>query len=404
MAKKNQAANTNHLLHWRNVRNLSLEQLSVKLSATGIGYASANTLNRWEKGETVIKPWAIPALAKIYKITEDELLHGPREANSMLPTQVSAAYTGLDLEIAEQVISMGYTCWIASRPQEARQAVERVLPWLETMERRSPLSPFAKQGKHLLSRGYELLGVLALDNLENDTAISQFRRALTMSEELRDPNLIAAHTTELGDAYRRKGDKTTAIALIETALDTSQQIQRATHGYVLEMLAYTHADVGHESEFTRYIETAIDLLGHSGEGEGAGRREFIPFEVLEIYGKVMRDFGHPTEALTYLDRAEDALRIRPNVPRWHAVLTISRAQALCDAGELEAGVAAAIHGLTLAHSCQSPRQMNRVRKLKNKLNTSEYRDEPALIPLREVVADVYSGNRSPLDWHPKHGM
>src|SRR5579875_251320 len=354
MTKKNQVANTNYLLYWRHLRNLSLEQLSGQLAATGIGYASTNTLNRWEKGETTIKPWAVPALAKILKITPEELLNGPNDLNPALPVQASAAYTGLDLEIAEQVINMGYTSWIASRPQEARQAVERVLPWLETMERRAPLSSFAKQGKHLIARGHELLGVLALDSLENDTAISQFRQALSISEEIGDQNLIAAHITELGDAYRRKGDKMTAISLMETALEKSPHIQRATQGYVLEMLAYTHADVGHENEFTRYIETAIDLLGHSGEGEGAGKRDFIPFEVLEIYGKVMRDFGHPTEALTYLDRAEEALRTRPNVPRWQAVLTISRAQALCDAGDLEAGVTTAINGLTLAHSCQSP--------------------------------------------------
>ena len=63
---------------------------------------------------------------------------------------------------------------------------------------------------------------------------------------------------------------------------------------------------------------------------------------------------------------------RPNVPRWHAVLTISKAQALCDAGELEAGVELAIRGITLAHSCQSPRQMNRVRKLMRKLDESPW--------------------------------
>ena len=53
---------------------------------------------------------------------------------------------------------------------------------------------------------------------------------------------------------------------------------------------------------------------------------------------------------------------RPNVPRWRTVLMISTAQALCDAGELERGVELATQGLLMAHSCQSPRQMNRVRK------------------------------------------
>lgn len=79
------------------------------------------------------------------------------------------------------------------------------------------------------------------------------------------------------------------------------------------MLAYTYADSGDEAAFRRRIEEAQDLLAHSGEGHGAARRDFIPFEVLEIYGKALRDFGHPTESLTYLERAERALASRPNV-------------------------------------------------------------------------------------------
>lgn len=394
----------NYLLYWRKKRNLSLEKLSARVASAGTEYASAKTLNRWEKGETQLPEWATFQLAKALKVTEAELLHGPQEADPELPVNVSAAYTGLDLEVAENVISMGYTSWIASRPDDALKAVQSIMPLLETLQRRAPRAAHARQGKHLLVRGHELLGALALDQLENDTAIAQFRRALTISEELRDTNLIVAHMTELGDSYRRKGDKETALDLMEGALARAQGIERATRGYVLEMLAYTYADTGDEANFSRHINEAVDLLGHSGEGDGAGKRDFVPFEVMEIYGKVMRDFGHPTEALTYLEQAEDALASRPYMPRWQAVLTISKAQALCDAGELEAGVDFAIKGLTLAHSCQSPRQMNRVRKLMRKLDASLTAHAPALVPLREVVQDIYVGNRSPLQWHPKHAM
>lgn len=319
-----------------------------------------------------------------------------------MPVEVSAAYTGLDFEIAENVINMGYTSWLASRPLEARKAVEAILPWLEAARRRAPMSIHAHQSAHLLARGYELLGALELDRLENDTAISYFRRALTLSEELKDTNLIAAHMTELGDAYRRKGDKEIAIELMETALQRTQNAERATRGYVLEILAYTYADTNNEQAFHRHIEDAVQLLGHSGEGEGAGNREFIPFEVLEIYRKAMRDFGHPTQSLQYLQKAEQALISRPHAPRWRALLTISKAQALCDAGELEEGVHLAIDGITLAHSCYSPRQMNRVRKLMRKLDSSQYHADPSLTSLREIIKDVYTGNHNPLDWQPQH--
>jgi tetratricopeptide (TPR) repeat protein len=364
-----------------------------------------NTLNRWEKGVTSMPEWAAAELAEALKITEQDILYGPKDGDPAMPVNLSGAYTGLDLEIAESVISMGYTSWLASRPDDARKAAESVLPWLEAAQRRAPRSTQKAQGLHLLARGYELLGALALDRLENDSAIARFRQALTISEESHDAALLTAHTTELGDAYRRKGDKETAVTLMERALAKSQETERATRGYVLEMLAYTYADAGNEPAFQRHIEIATDLLAHSSEGtDGMAKREFIPFEVLEIHGKALRDFGHPQLALDYYEQAERALMSRPSMPRWHALLTISKAQALCDANELEEGARLAIHGITMAHACQSPRQMNRVRKLMRKLDASPSAAHPALNPLREIVQDIYVGNRNPLDWHPMHAM
>ena len=225
-----------------------------------------------------------------------------------------------------------------------------------------------------------------------------------MSEELGDVHLVSAHMTQLGDGYRRKGEKATALALMEQALAKVAQSDHATRGYVLQMLAYTYADAGDETAFERHIQDAVDLLGHSGEGHGVVVRDFIPFEALEIYGKATRDFGRPVEALEYLKQAEQALMSRPNVPRWRTVLMISTAQALCDAGELEQGADLATQGLLMAHSCESPRQMNRVRKLVKRLDESKEADAPALQPLRELVREIYVGDRSPLLWHPQHAM
>jgi tetratricopeptide (TPR) repeat protein len=407
MSDKSDANRTpdNYLLYWRKRKNVPLKALSARIEGAGRHFVSTNTLNRWEKGQTSLQEWAIPEIASALKITEAELLYGPKEGDSSLPENVSAAFTGLDGDLAERVITMGYTSWLASRPDDARHAVDSVLPWLEAAQRRAPQATHAKQGLRLLSRGYELLGALALDRLENDAAISRFRQALTISEELRDTNLIAAHMTELGDAYRRKGDTRTALALMETALSKTTHGERATRGYVLEMLAYTYTDTRDEAAFLRNIEEATDLLGHTGEGEdGSAKREFIPFEVLEIHGKSLREFGHASLALDYYQRAEQSLMSRPSMPRWHALLTISKAQALCDAGELDEGIRLAIQGITLAHACQSPRQMNRVRKLMLKLDSSHYAAAPQLTPLRDIVRQIYSGDRSPLDWQPQHAM
>lgn len=394
----------NYLLYWRNRRKISLNKLSARISTSSENYASPKTLNRWEKSETPLPGWAISELAKAFKISEEELLYGPREGTTIAPVHTSAAFTGLDLEIGERIINLGFTSWLASRPDEARQAVESIMPWLEAAIRRAPISTSAKQGKHLLARGHELLGALAMDRMENDTAIAEFRRALTLSEELGDINLIAAHMTELGEAHRRKGNIELGISLMENGLKKAQGAGRATKGYVLEMLAYGYTDIGNKGAFMSHIEQAIDLLSHAEEGEGAGKRDFIPFEVFEIYGKAMRDFGEPVRALGYFNQAEEALKQRPYAPRWHAVLDISTSQALFDAGQFEEGTKLAIRGISLAHSCQSPRQMNRVRKLLNTLDKGKYKGVAELVQLREVVRDIYIGNHNPIEWHPQHFM
>lgn len=393
----------NQLLYWRKKRGLSLTKVSTQFQLDG-NYVSPNTINRWEKGETALPQWAIPILAKILKTTERELLTEPIEVHSSTSLQLSSAFTGLDIEIAEQVIQMGYSSWIASRPGEAQQAVEKILPWLEISQRRTPLSGQIKQSQHILSRGYELLGILAMDRAENDTAIVQIRRALAISEELQDDNLIAAHITELGEAYRRKGNKDTAIHLMNEALNRTSHIEQATKGYVLEMLAYSYSDINDENAFRHTIEDAMNLLGHSGEGNGTSQRDFIPFEVLEIYGKALRDFGHPAEAIQYLNQAEEALKAYPYTPRWLAALTISKAQAYCDANELGKGISLAIEGITLASVCQSPRQMNRVRKLLIKLEKSNLRDLPILATLRQVVDTIYRESTNHIIQYPQHGM
>jgi transcriptional regulator with XRE-family HTH domain len=167
---------SNHLLYWRKRTDVSLSKLAARIEIAGRHYVSRNTLNRWEKGATSMPEWAAAEVAEALKITEQDLLYGPRDGDLAMPVNLSGAYTGLDLEIAEHVISMGYTSWLASRPDAARKAAESVLPWLEASQRRAPRSTQKAQGLHLLARGYELLGALALDRLETSPPFHAFAR------------------------------------------------------------------------------------------------------------------------------------------------------------------------------------------------------------------------------------
>jgi hypothetical protein len=120
------------------------------------------------------------------------------------------------------------------------------------------------------------------------------------------------------------------------------------------------------------------------------QKEFIPFEVYEIRGKINRDLGKPLDAIPYLDLAEKSLNAADSVtPRWQALLDISRAQTYCDAGDIATGIELACQGFIMAYQCRSPHQMNRVRKLLRKLEKGPFRNHPRVQDLQNLLYETY---------------
>ncbi|GCE04250.1 hypothetical protein [Dictyobacter aurantiacus] len=126
------------------------------------------------------------------------------------------------------------------------------------------------------------------------------------------------------------------------------------------------------------------------EGIDASKKESIPFEIYETRGKIYRDLGKPTEAIPYLELAEQALVSANSVtPRWPALLEISRAQTFCDAGDMKKGTELARKGFILAYQCHSRRQMNWVRKFLRKLESGPARNHPGVPELKHLVYETY---------------
>src|SRR5207244_4737734 len=135
-----------------------------------------------------------------------------------------------------------------------------------------------------------------------------------------------------------KNKKLKAISHMEHARDQAAAASQATRGHILQLLAYTYADIGRETEFERTIQEATDLLAFTGEARDTARKEFVPFEIYEIRGKASRDFGKALDALEYFKIAERSFKVEAVPPRWLVLLDISRGQALPAAGILTAGI------------------------------------------------------------------
>jgi transcriptional regulator with XRE-family HTH domain len=379
------------LRHERVRRGWSQQRVSEQLNTT------EDMVSKWERGVSKPSPFYQEKLADLYSLSVEELglveLAAANTDHLIVATQINTVDQNINdkLEHAESIINLAWEMWFASRPKQAGREVKKLLPSLERMIYTPYLSAHTLHISELVIRGHGLLGTLALDSLQNDDALFHFIQAHKFAEAIRDVELTSTYLAMIGDVLRRQNKKMEAISHMENARDNSVSTSSATHGHILQFLAYTYADTGNETAFEQTIEKATDLLGFTGEGQDAARKEFSPFEIYEIRGKANRDLGKPLKAIPYLDAAEKALEDGESVtPRFQALLSISRGQAYCDAGDLQTGIDLAIQGFLLANKCRSPRQMNRVRKLLRKLEDSPWKNEQKVKDLKEIVYETYA--------------
>lgn len=228
-----------------------------------------------------------------------------------------------------------------------------------------------------------------LVQMKNDTALYHYTSAYHLAEAIHNNSQAATYLALIGDTLRRQGEKAQAVSRMEQACEVAAHTEQATLGHVLQLLAYTYADMGNAKDFDNTIAKTTDLLAFSSDATDSARKEFVPFEVYEIRGKASRDLGRSPVALQYLELAEKALVKAEAPPRWYAVLDISRGQVYCDMGDIATGVTFASQGFIKAYYCNSLRQMNRVRKLVRKLEESQWKHEQPVANLKELLYETY---------------
>jgi transcriptional regulator with XRE-family HTH domain len=363
--------------------------------------ANTDMVSRWERGERGVDYIYQEKLCKLFEKNAIELgfikepetqteaqLETPSN-NLILPTTFNSEIED-KLDYAENLIDLAWAAWFASRPKEASRSVSRLLPSLEKIAYNLYQPGHTLRAKELIVRAHGLLGTIYLDALQNETSLFHYMQAHRFAEEIHDVNLSTTYLCLIGDVLRRQNDHARALKYMENARDLASNASNTTRGHILQLLAYTYGDTGQEAAFERTISEATDLLAFTGEGIDTTQKEFIPFEIYEIRGKVNRDLGKPLNAIPYLELAEKSLTTADSVtPRWHALLEISRAQAFCDAGDITTGTNLACKGFIMAYQCHSPRQMNRVRKLLKKLEEGPFKDHPRVQDLKNLLYETY---------------
>jgi transcriptional regulator with XRE-family HTH domain len=390
----------NHLCHEREMRGWSQQDLAEKVGTT------QKVVSRWERGESTPLPYYRQKLCKLFEKNAQALGFLDEQLGEDHPRAESAQSTMLSnenihvslfnlgmaekLDSAESIINLAWEAWFASRPSVAARSVNKLLPSLEQIASSPDLLGHTLRAKHLALRAHGLLGSVCLDAAQHDTALFHYMQAYRFAEELHDVDLATTYLCLTGDVLRRQNDQPGALQHMEHARDRASRASHTTQGHILQLLAYAYGDTGQEEAFERTISEATDLLAFSGEGIDTVQKEFIPFEVYEIRGKINRDLGKPLKALPFLELAGKSLKAADSVtPRWNALLEISRAQTYCDAGDIATGIELACQGFIMAYQCCSPHQMNRVRKLLRKLEKGSFRQHPRVQDLKNLLSETY---------------
>lgn len=366
--------------------------------AKGLGY-SKETITAWERGKRHPTNVEITRLAHLLEVDVEKLSRSIRLSRSKIyipKNSVETLFDSIDdkainekLDDAESVINLAWEVWFAAKPKRATWEIYRILPNLDQMLHAFSTTHYLPRIRELIMRCHGLLGGICVDALNNDAALFHYIQAYKLATDGHDINQAATYFALIGDTLRRQGEKRKAISSMENAREQALKASQVTQGHVLQLLAYTYADTGHAIEFEQNIQKATDLLAFSNEAQDVAKKEFVPFEIYEIRGKANRDLGRPLEALRYLELAEKSLRREMVTPRWYAVLDISKGQAYCDADDITTGVELAMQGFTLAYQCRSLRQMNRVRKLLQKLKEGPYKGEKKVAELQELLYETY---------------
>ena len=380
--------------------NFTLEQLA------GATKLSVKTLWKAEHGEP-IGAESRRLICKYFRKTSQELglvtttkekIEQRNNSSESSIQKVSNNYNSFDkdnegitsrLDNAESILNLAWEAWFTSKPKQAAWEINKLLPKLDRMLHLATFANYQLRIQELAIRCHGLLGAISLDALKNDTALYHYIHAFHIAEDMHDRSQSVTFLALMGDTLRRQGEKRKAINYMEDARDQASAVSNAVQGHILQLLAYTYADTGHEANFERTIAEATDMLAFSGEATDIARKEFVPFEIYEIRGKANRDLGKPLQSLHYLDLAEQTLQ-RDSVPaRWYAMLDISKGQAYCDAGDLSTGITLARQGFLQAYQYRSLRQMNRVRKLVRKLEISGISKDRNVIELKDVLHETY---------------
>jgi tetratricopeptide (TPR) repeat protein len=183
------------------------------------------------------------------------------------------------------------------------------------------------------------------------------------------------------------GDPRTAVLLAQSACTGVRHTGRATvRALLLERLAWAHARVGEAKAAERELGAVEEVYPAPRPADDPPWTYWLsPDEVQVMAGRVWTELRRPLRAVPILERA--TVGYGDDLPRETALYLTWLAEALLQAGEIEAAADRATKALGLARRAHSHRTLERVAAVRTMM--AHHADAPAVAAFEEEYLDAH---------------
>lgn len=348
---------------------------------------SRSYVSQVESGRrTLDRTSQLSRLADILNIPEDKLERIgrfiPTRATRQPNPQVNDSVIQMLLEPGRDMVKLSWVVWVGDQ-HPVIEANLRNLAFNLERSLNAYNGEFRASAKQLLTYTHQMLGKIAFDRLDFASAGGHFSEMIEMGQELDDADIICVGMIQQGSLLRKRGRYDQSVRCFEAAKPFADVASPNIQGMRYNQMARLYSDFGDEQNFLRAINPALDIASHMEDSIDSLANEFSLDTTLVEQASGYSELKKPEESLKIYKETD---KLRPWRPlREQGSYTITKAQALLNAFDLEKGIELGLRGIKLASQYRSKRQILWLDKTYNQLRLLPIGEDKHLNTLRDAL-------------------
>lgn len=308
-----------------------------------------------------------------------------RKAKKSLTQDADSLLLPLLLTQGLDKVKFSYMVWLANQHASIETNLKNMVDTLNsalTMYH----GEFAKPARQLLAYTHQMLGKIAFDALDYETAGKHFSEMVGLGQELNDADTIALGMIRQGDILRKHGRHGMALRCFEAVKPYADASDYCIQGLRYLNVARAYYFLGDEKQFLRSINPALELTSQVKEGNDSLAYWFSLDVVFQFQASGYTALKRPERAIEVYKKIDQLRLSRPL--RDQGAYIIEKARAYLELGDLDKGTTLALKGLKLATRYKSRRHIARIEVTYNNLRITPLGKEKQVHTLRDALIEA----------------